>query len=292
MSTLLAHRYGKNRVLVGLLDRACSPHRYLELAVDVALQGAFADTYTRGDNTLVVPTDTIKNTVYLLARREECLAIEEFALILARHFFATYAQVDRAEIAVEQRGWRPIEIDGEPRADAFERAGEERAVCGVSVDAGGVSRLTSGLVGLELLKTAHSGFRDFFRDTSTTLQDTDDRLFATVVEATWRYGPAAWDPSSPCDWSAVRASLRGAMMRAFAEHASLSVQQTLYVMGEAALASSPVVEEVRLVLPNRHHVLADLSRFGLDNPNLVFVPTSEPFGRIEATVGRAPGDDP
>ncbi|HUP22571.1 MAG TPA: urate oxidase [Thermoanaerobaculia bacterium] len=288
MPALHAHRYGKNRVLVGVLDRAASPHRYLELAVDVALEGDFGETYTRGDNTRVVPTDTLKNTVYWIAGREPFATIEELALLLARHLVATYPQVDRAEVVVEQRGWRPIAIEGEERIDAFERAGEERATACATVEADGRARLTAGLRGLELLKTAHSGFRDFFRDARTTLQDTDDRLFVTVVEATWLYAVAGEESARP-DWEAARGIVRGALLRAFADHESLSVQQTLYAMAEAALDASPLVQEVHLVLPNRHHLLADLSRFGLDNSNVVFVPTSEPFGRIEATGGRDSG---
>jgi urate oxidase len=286
MAVLHAHRYGKNRVLVGVLDRGASPHRYLELAVDLALEGNFGETYTRGDNRRVVPTDTLKNTVFWLARQEAFTTIEELALRLARHLVATYPQVDRAEVVVEQRGWRPIEVGGTARVDAFERAGEERATCRARIEASGGARLDGGLCGLELLKTARSGFSDFFRDERTTLPDTEDRLFATVVEASWRYAAPTGDDGPQPDWAASRAAARGALLCAFADHASLSVQQTLYAMAEAALEASPLLQEIHLVLPNRHHLLADLSRLGLDNPNLVFVPTSEPFGRIEATVRR------
>jgi urate oxidase len=286
MTTLRTHRYGKNRVRLGVLDRAVSPHRYLDLAVDVALEGDFARSYTAGDNSLVVPTDTLKNTVYVLARREPFSTIEELALCLARHLVATYPQVRGAEVAIEQKTWRPIESAGAPRPDGFESGGDERALCRAVVDAGGGTRLGGGLSALELLKTARSGFSDFFRDANTTLRDTDDRLFATVVEATWTYAAGACDERTAAELAVVRRAIRYALLCAFAEHDSQSVQQTLYAMAEAALAASPQVEEIRLVMPNRHHLLADLSPFGLDNPNLVFVPTSEPFGRIEATVRR------
>ena len=287
MPTLGHHRYGKSRVQVGVLDRSVSPHRYLELAVDVALEGDFGASYTRGDNSLVVPTDTIKNTVYVLARREEVLCAEELALAIARQLVAAYPQVERADVAIEQKEWRPIEVAGGVRADAFASAGAERATCHATADARGAVGLTSGLRALELLKTARSGFRDFFRDANTTLRDTDDRLFATAVEATWRYQADACAAAADTDWAGARAAVRAALLRAFAEHESLSVQQTLYSMAEAALDACALADEVRLVLPNRHHLLADLHAFGLDNPHIVFVPTSEPFGCIEATVLRA-----
>jgi urate oxidase len=285
MTSLSDHRYGKSRVQVGVLDRSVSPHRYLELAVDIALEGDFGASYTRGDNSLVVPTDTIKNTVYVLARREEVLCAEELALAIARHLVAAYPQVERADVAIEQKEWRPIEVAGGVRADAFASAGAERATCRATTDATGAVGLSSGLRALELLKTARSGFRDFFRDANTTLRDTDDRLFATVVEATWRYQAGA-SGAADTDWVGARAGVRAALLRAFAEHESLSVQQTLYSMAEAALEACPLADEVRLVLPNRHHLLADLHAFGLDNPHVVFVPTSEPYGCIEATVRR------
>ena len=67
------------------------------------------------------------------------------------------------------------------------------------------------------------------------------------------------------------------------------MQHTLYAMGEAALAACPDVVEITLSLPNRHHLLVDLSPFGLDNPNEIFVATDQPFGLIEATVKRTLG---
>jgi urate oxidase len=39
-------------------------------------------------------------------------------------------------------------------------------------------------------------------------------------------------------------------------------------------------------MPNKHCLLVDLSRFGLDNPNQVFQPIDEPSGYIEARLQR------
>jgi urate oxidase len=58
-------------------------------------------------------------------------------------------------------------------------------------------------------------------------------------------------------------------------------------MGEAALAACPETTEIRLILPNRHHLMVDLSPFGLENPHEIFVPVLEPYGRIEAVITRA-----
>jgi urate oxidase len=58
-------------------------------------------------------------------------------------------------------------------------------------------------------------------------------------------------------------------------------------MGEAVLRAVEAIERVRLALPNRHHLLFDLERFGLRNENRIFQATTEPYGLIEGTVERA-----
>jgi urate oxidase len=82
-------------------------------------------------------------------------------------------------------------------------------------------------------------------------------------------------------------------VEAFAATHSLSLQQTLYAMGEAVLAARPEVCEVRLSLPNKHHFLVDLGPFGLDNPGEVFFVADRPYGLIEGAVQRtgAPAGD-
>src|SRR5260370_33210600 len=76
------------------------------------------------------------------------------------------------------------------------------------------------------------------------------------------------------------------MMKTFAGHDSKSVQQTLYAMAESALTAVAEISEIELGMPNRHCLLVDLSRFGQDNPNEIFIPTDEPHGYIEARVVR------
>ena len=43
-------------------------HTIKEIDVTAMLNGDFATSYTAGDNTKVVPTDTIKNTINVLAK--------------------------------------------------------------------------------------------------------------------------------------------------------------------------------------------------------------------------------
>jgi urate oxidase len=153
-------------------------------------------------------------------------------------------------------------------------------VCEVAVDRGGRASIVSGLDGLVLLKTTDSAFAGFPRDRYTTLKETRDRIMASSVSARWTHS------GEGADFEDGRGRIRTAMIAAFAAHKSESVQHTLFAMGEAALATAPEITQVRLSMPNQHRNLVDLSPFGMTNQNEVFVTTSEPYGLIEATIGR------
>src|ERR671920_943696 len=106
------NRYGKSRVRLvtvrrGGDDRDPERHDLRDLTVDVALEGDFDAAHVSGDNSLVVATDTMKNTVYAFAKDHLADAPEAFGLALARHF-AAYRQVSRAMITVRQHGWSRI----------------------------------------------------------------------------------------------------------------------------------------------------------------------------------------
>ena len=81
--------------------------------------------------------------------------------------------------------------------------------------------------------------------------------------------------------------MRQTLLETFAEHDSESVQHTLYAMGQAVLERVADVAAIRLVMPNKHHLPVDLTRFGLENRNEIFVATDEPHGLIEATLDPA-----
>ena len=133
------------------------------------------------------------------------------------------------------------------------------------------------------MKTAKSAFSGFPRDELTTLPETDDRIMATKVSATWRYGRPG------LDWDAVHDGVLGTLLDVMAEHESPSVQASIWIVGRAVLERHAAVDEIRMVLPNLHHWAVDLRPFGLDNRGEIFVATSEPHGLIEATVRRTPG---
>jgi len=282
---LAQNRYGKSRVRLMRVTRHDEHHDLDEWTVEVLLTGDFDSAHTEGDNSKILPTDTMKNTVYFVARGSKAQSIEDFAKELIDYLLERNPQVSGAEVNVQSHLWKRLTIDGEPYPTAFMRGSDERQTTSVSRVGGGPLKIRSGLTNLTLLKTAQSGFVGYIKDNLTTLPETTDRLFGTAVEADWPYAEEAIEQG--IDFNKVRRHLREKMITTFAQHDSLSVQQTLYAMAEAALRHTDIIEEVHLLMPNKHNLLVDLGRFGLENPNHIFVPTDEPHGTIEATVRRA-----
>ena len=277
-------RYGKAEVRLLHVDRHAPQHEITDLNVTVTLAGDMAATYLTGDNSGVLTTDAQKNTVYALAR-DGVRPVEEFALRLARHF-TQIGTVDRAQVRIEEYGWRRIDAGGTPHPHSFERLAGTR-IASASAHGDGRAEVVAGVDDLILLKSTGSEFHGFLEDRYTTLAPTDDRILATAVAAGWRMAAAE------ADWAECFRGARAALAEAFAVTHSLSLQQTLYAMGRAVLAARPEVCEVRLSLPNKHHFLVDLAPFGLDNPGEVCYAADRPYGLIEGAVSRAdapPGD--
>ena len=139
----------------------------------------------------------------------------------------------------------------------------------------------SGVEDLVLMKAARSAFDGFARDRFTTLPESRDRIMATQLTASWRHSVFV------ADWNASHAAILATLLEAFAEHESESVQHSIWVIADELLQRHPGIDEVRMTLPNLHHWLVDLERFGQPNRSEVFVATSEPYGLIEATIRRS-----
>jgi len=206
--------------------------------------------------------------------------MEEYAKELCDFLLERNPQVESVSIRIESTLWKRLTVDGEPHPTAFMRGSNELQTTSVERAQKGAFHVLSGLDNLVLLKTANSGFEGYIKDSLTTLPETKDRLFGTAVSAEWRY------TSANLNFDPVRTTLREVLLRTFANHDSKSVQQTLYAMAQSALEEVAEIDEIEIIMPNKHCLLVDLSRFGQDNPNEIFVPTDEPHGYIEARVRR------
>jgi urate oxidase len=271
--------YGKSAIRLVKVARRGDRHDLKDLTVAIRFEGDYDTSYTDGDNTSVLPTDTMKNTVYALASTASADEPEAFGLALVRHFLQRNPRLRRVRVDITEHSWGRISIGDREHGQAFVRAGSDTRSATLQGELERVN-VGAGIGDLVVMKSGRSAFAAFLRDEYTTLPDTTDRLLATSLTATWRYRDQ--DVEFGPTWRAVRRTL----LEAFAEHDSKSVQHTLHAMGHAVLDSVDAVTAIRLVMPNKHHLPVDLARLGLQNRNEIFVPTDEPYGLIEATLVR------
>ncbi len=274
--------YGKSRVRLTKVTRGDDRHSIKEVIVAINLTGQFEESYTRGDNSKIIATDSMKNTVYCLASDHPLDSIESFGATLATHFLDTYSHVESATIELTEDLWQRIPVDGYGHRHSFMSQGQEKRTAKV-YRSRTESRIQSGIENLVVLKTTDSGFSGFIRDRFTTLPETEDRILATAITATWIFA----DTSAEVAFNSAYKSVRDTILRIFVEHMSLSVQQTIFAMGEAVLASVPEIDQITVTAPNQHRIPFNLEPFGLENANEIFVVTDEPYGLITATLGRS-----
>lgn len=274
-----ANNYGKSGVRLLRVVKQQSRHDIKEVTLQILFEGDFESAHTKGDNQKILPTDTMKNTVYVLARQYPAEAIEDFALHLIEHFLTYNPQVSRVQVEASETLWVRLALGGKPHATAFRHSGDERRIAMLD----GTREKTiirAGIDDLTVLKTTKSAFEGFLRDPYTTLSEDRDRILSTVIHADWLY------EGSETEFTPMWHGVRQTMLETFAEHDSHSLQHTLYAMGEAVLNSFDRIREIYLSLPNKHFNLVNLSPFGMDNPAEVFLPTDEPHGLIEATLSK------
>jgi len=280
MARLGENRYGKSRVRLSRITRHADHHDFNEWSVQVLLHGDFETSFTEADNSKILPTDTMKNTVYYVARESKAATIEEFAIELGDYLLANNPQVSKVSIEVAEKSWERMTVDGSTEPTTFKLGGPESQTVRAVREKSGQWSITSGVDGLTILKTTKSAFTGYIKDKLTTLKPATDRIFGTCATVTWDFA------STAPDYASVRARIIAALLKEFSAHHSMSVQHTLFDMGKAALDAAPEIARVTLTMPNLHHLLADLSPFGQENPNHIFVPIDEPHGYIEATIER------
>jgi urate oxidase len=280
MIAVAENKYGKSRVRLVQVKRKAGWHDLREWTVEVLLQGDFDSCFLDGDNSKILPTDTMKNTVYSLARNSAAESMEEFAKELIEFLLSRNPQVSAAEVSISEKVWEHLQNGGKPHPTTFVQQTAEILTAKVTRTRSSVFFIASGFENLALMKTLGSAFEGYIQDSLTTLPPSKDRLFGTAVRASWNYVRA------DVAFSALRAKVREILLNQFAGHESKSIQHTLYAMGKAVLEEVVEIEDIELAMPNKHCLLVDLSRFGQDNPNEIFVPVDEPHGNIEARLCR------
>ena len=278
---LISNSYGKARVRVMRVDRGADRHEVRELTVQAILEGGFAAAYTAGDNAAAVATDTIKNIAYIVARENIGACAEGYAGKLAARFLDRYPQVERATVRTAETKWTRATLGGAEHPHTFTLDANGTPTVALTAGRDGGVEVVSGIAGYTFMKSTESGWAGYVMDEYTTLPETRDRIAAAAMDAAWTWR------SPPAGYPAANARILSTMLEVFGGTYSHGVQDSLYRMGEAALAAVPELATVSMACPNKHYIPFNLDRFGLSGDNMVFVATDEPHGQIECTVGRA-----
>lgn len=278
---LIQNSYGKSAVRVAKITRHADGHDFKEIHINIQLEGNFTHVYTEGSNADVLPTDTMKNTIFALAKDHPLTTIEDFGLFLTDYFLSNNPQVSAVTIDLAQIRWERMKNGTIVEPHAFIGGGNEQQTTKIRRSrAEGVS-IEAGIRGMRILKTTKSSFEGYVVDKFTTLPPAADRILATEMESVWHY-----QQSQNIDFQEVRNQIRAQLCITFAEHHSFSVQQTLFLMGEAVLKNVLAVDEISFKMPNLHYLPINVKPFGMENNNEVFVASGDAFGYITGTLRR------
>lgn len=295
MPHLADARYGKDNVRLYKVhrDEKTGVQTVSEMTVRVLLQGEIEESYTKADNSVVVATDSIKNTIHITAKQNPVTPPELFGSILGEHFINRYRHIHAVHTNIVTHRWTRMTIDGKPHPHSFYRDSEETRDVQVDVVEGQGIDIKTSIHNLKVLKSTNSQFWGFVRDEYTTLKETWDRILSTDVACDYywkRFGSIdevrAVVPRFDATWLAAR----DITLKTFAEDNSASVQNTMYKMADQILSKEPLVQVVDYSLPNNHYFEIDLSwHKGLQNTGKnaeVYAPQSNPNGLIQCSVSR------
>lgn len=281
MPTLSENCYGKSRVRFLKTTRHTDTHHDIcEIEADILLSGDLQSSYLSSDNSSIIPTDTCKNTLTLLAHDHLHTCRNSFALTIGTHFLEKYPHLSLVETELRERPWARLSIDGKPHPHTFSHSANGTPFTTLTHPRHGPQTLTSGIRDHLVLKSTASAFIGYNHCDLTTLPPTQDRILSTRITAQWTYSDLS------ADFLTTDQTLLNTLLKTFAENFSPSVQRTLYEMGEAALAATPAISKIQLTLPNVHFLPLDLSNLGRPHQNILTLPTDEPHGHIQATLSR------
>lgn len=279
MAKVVSNQYGKCRVRLLKVMKG-KTHKVCELEADVLLRGDLGGSYLSDDNSSIVPTDTIKNTVHALAHDYLGTCRVSFAKIVGSHFLEKYPHLDGVSVELRERRWKRMEIGGEAHPHSFSEEANGTWFCRGEFDRDEDPVLSAGVMEHLVMKTTGSAFKGFNTCELTTLPPTEDRILSTRMTLEWFYDLDA-DEYRSADDDALKIAYQ-----VFAETDSPSVQRTLYQIGEAVLDALPKISQIALNLPNVHFLPMDLTKLSRPNNTTLFLPTDEPHGEIEALVTR------
>lgn len=277
--TLSSHSYGASRIRLLRVTRRGDRHDLRDLAIGVSVEGDVADAFTKGDNELLLPADTLRNTVNAIARDESLVEIEQLGLAMAAHFMEHQPQFTRVRIDISELPWVRLRRAGRAEGRAFTASGSEQRTAAVTSN-GTRTSVVAGIRGFSIMKTSGAAFEGYLADQFTTLEADADRVLAVSADATWSYlhDEVAFGPYFQ--------AIRDLLIEAFIQQPSRSAEHTAHAMASIVLSTYADVGDVTVRLRERSLPLIELSPFGLDNPHVLFRPEDAPELTAEVTLSR------
>jgi urate oxidase len=240
--------YGKGDVIVYRLNRdgkaPSGQSAVFGANVKMLIYGdAFWPTYTTGDNTGLVATDSMKNFIQRETMNYTGAGLEEYGQFLAQKFMDTYPQAEGIQLSVVE-----IPYEGLPNSNtAFAPSGPQRATACIEINRNGIVEVSSGVQGFKLLRLGGSAFHGFVRDQYTTLPDIKNRPLHMWLDLEWWYT----ETRAAFNNGVVAADIGQIVHQVFSSFESGSIQEVIYLIGSKVLEDIPVVREVHLEANNR-----------------------------------------
>jgi urate oxidase len=241
------HYYGKGDVIVYRLNRdgqvPSGQSPVFGANVLMLIYGdAFWPTYTTGDNSGLIATDSMKNFIQRETMNFPAWDLEGYCRFLADTFLATYPQVEGVQVSTEE-----IPDEGLGGGAAFTPSGPDRATARVEITPGRVVEARSGLRGFRLLRLGGSAFHGFVRDQYTTLPDLMNRPLHMWLDLEWSYT----DPNAAFNDGRIVSRVRDLVRGVFESFESGSIQQLIHRIGTRMLDEHPSIAQVDLEANNR-----------------------------------------
>jgi urate oxidase len=204
---------------------------------------AFWPTYTTGNNSGLIATDSMKNFIQRETLNFSACDLEAYCRFLGQKFLDTYSHVEGVQVSALELPYSGIESGGA----AFSPSGAERAMARVELGRSGLIEAVSGIRGFRLLRLSGSAFHGFVRDEYTTLPDVVNRPLHMFLDLEWQYvdGEAAFNGGQ------VVARVRRLAHEVFQSFESGSIQQLIYRIGTRLLEDIPALAEIHLEAQNR-----------------------------------------
>ncbi|MFD5514099.1 hypothetical protein ACFWIB_41365 [Streptomyces sp. NPDC127051] len=271
--------YGKSDVSFLLVNDSRAGSEVRDISAEVRFEGEFDSVFSRGDNSALLPTRSMVNTVYALAQQNMPDEIETFAVILAERFLLACPAAMVVQIKLTETPWTRLAGKNGPSPHCFAAAGSERYTATVHAVRGLEPSITSGLTGLRLLVASCSALTGYLRDVNTNMPDETlprSIIYCFSIDWTHRDPPEIYHDS--------RKIVRTSLLESFCDHTSSSGQHTMFVIASAALGACPALTQLRIICDTPSLEVVDLLPSRQNESRRLHAYSMSPYSKLKVTL--------